>query len=292
MIEIQGHRGARGSRPENTLPSFEFALDVGVDSIETDIHLTADAVPVLVHDAWLGPEICPGRPRVRELTFAQLRQFRVAGNPDPRRFPEQQAVITPVAELFARQRGMEPYAVPTLADFFAFVVAYAGELGQQAGKTASQQERARRLIFDLELKALPIWPQQPTGELEQIVAQAIDRAGTLSRCRVRSFDHRMVAWIKKLVPALETAILIAATAPIAPEELAQQAGAAWYCPDGHFVDEEQIARCHAAGIRVLPWTVNDPDHWRQLLAWGIDGITTDFPERLIASPAAATDRGR
>src|SRR5204863_10044856 len=95
-FELQGHRGARGLRPENTLPSFEAALDAGVTSIETDVHLTADNVPVLYHDAILSERLCrllPGvrgldasrRPALRSLTLADLRTYRADLNPDRER---------------------------------------------------------------------------------------------------------------------------------------------------------------------------------------------------------------
>src|SRR3954462_4716808 len=92
-FNFQGHRGARGLRPENTLPSFEAALDAGVTSIETDLHLTRDGALVLCHDPLLpAPAFTPTPPAntaVRSLTLAELRQYRAAGNPAPARFPDQ-----------------------------------------------------------------------------------------------------------------------------------------------------------------------------------------------------------
>src|SRR5271169_155556 len=103
-FESQGHRGARGLRPENTLPSFEAALDVGVDAIETDLLLTRDAVVVLCHDPLLpdrifGPSALPRL--LSRLTLAELRAWRAAGNPDPLRFPTQDPTPTPLATAFA-----------------------------------------------------------------------------------------------------------------------------------------------------------------------------------------------
>src|SRR3954470_22797234 len=99
---LQGHRGARGLRPENTLPSFEAALDAGVTTVETDLHLTRDGVAVLCHDARLGewwatplgsaPVLGPAhRPAISSLTVEELRGYRADRNPDPARFPGQSA---------------------------------------------------------------------------------------------------------------------------------------------------------------------------------------------------------
>src|SRR5256885_13141728 len=118
-FDLQGHRGARSVRPENTLPSFEAALDAGVTSIETDVHLTRDGVSVLIHDAVLTPPVYTGPASgtlVSQLTLTELRAYRAAGNPDPARFPDQNAALTPLARIFAEQAGIDPYGIPTLAD--------------------------------------------------------------------------------------------------------------------------------------------------------------------------------
>src|SRR5262245_25513347 len=88
-FDLQGHRGARGLKPENTLPAFEVAFDLGVTTVETDLPLTRDGVPVLCHDPTLD-----GQP-VSTLDLARLREYRADRNPDPRRFPEQDAGVTP-----------------------------------------------------------------------------------------------------------------------------------------------------------------------------------------------------
>jgi glycerophosphoryl diester phosphodiesterase len=67
-----------------------------------------------------------------------------------------------------------------------------------------------------------------------------------------------------------------------PIRILADAGADIYCPDFHFLDEPSIRLLHTAGKRVIPWTVNRPEEWERLIAWGVDGITTDFPEQLLA----------
>jgi glycerophosphoryl diester phosphodiesterase len=297
-FELQGHRGARGLRPENTLPSFELALDLGVDAIETDVHLTSDGVPILCHEPILDARLCracrpgvPGpetKPFLARLTLDQVRGYRADVNPDPVRFPKQQAGPSPLADMLAAQWGHHPYGLPTVAELFSFVRAYAGEEGANLGKTADQRQRAARLIFDLELKRVPFHPElindgfvgREAGLLEVRLLEEIRRAGVLDRTRVRSFDHRCLAAIKALEPRLALAVLIADTAPISPARLAREVGAEAYCPDYRFVDEELVRRAHAEGVRVIPWTVNDAADWKKLRDWGVDGITTDYPARI------------
>jgi glycerophosphoryl diester phosphodiesterase len=300
MFNLQGHRGARGLKPENTFPAFEAALDIGVTSIETDLHLTRDGHVVVFHDARLSDRIC--RPvhedraaapvaepcAISCLTLAQLRSCRADGNPDPARFPTQDAAVTPLAAAVADERGIDPFTPPTLEELLAFVSHYAGERGRAAGKTDRQRRRAEQLIFDLELKRVPFRPGrmgdvfdgQCPGLLELQLLNIIRHHCVVDRVVVRSFDHRCVQVLKRLEPGLSTAVLVAGTAPVAPPELVQRAGASIYCPEVEFLDERQVCQLHDAGITVLPWTVNDPDDWQRLLAWGVDGITTDFPDRL------------
>jgi glycerophosphoryl diester phosphodiesterase len=298
-FELQGHRGARGRKPENTLPSFEAALDVGATSVETDLHLTRDGALVLVHDAVLSSSLyrlrergaAPDpahRPLVSTLTLAQLRCYRGDRNPDPARFPDQDAAATPLARWYADQQDLDPFGPPTLADLFAFVEAYAGPPGEEAGKTAAQRTKARRFRFDLELKRVPFYPAVTgdefdgthAGLLEQTLVEQVRAAGMVGRTAVRSFDHRCVRVLRQLEPRLTAGVLVAETAPVAPSQLARQADAQFYCPSFQYLDAEQVRQLHGEGIRILPWTVNEPDAWLRLLDWGVDGITTDFPDRL------------
>ncbi len=299
--DLQGHRGARGLRPENTLPSFEVALDAGVTSIETDVHLTADGVPVVYHDARISPDLCrrrrgsrvpppSHRPLLSSLSAAEVTGYIADRNPDPRRFPEQKTDVTPVAALFAEQQGLHPYAVPTLALVLAFADAYAGALGKAAGKTPTQRSRAQQTRFDLELKRVPFYPEavgdvfdgEAPGLLEKVILDVARDPHWGRRVAVRSFDHRSVRALTQALPDLPAAVLIAETAPVDPAALVRAAGADTYCPDYRFLDERQVRQCHAAGVRVIPWTVNALVDSRRLFFWEVDGITTDYPGCLRA----------
>lgn len=295
-FELQGHRGARGQAPENTLPSFEAALQCKVSTIETDVHLTRDGVPVLCHDPVLNDAIVsviPGRPApatrsIAQLTLEELRRFRANGNPDPSRFPGQYSGPSFAAHLFAQDAGIDIYGVPTLAEFLDFVAAYAGPLGVHTGKALNQRERAQRVRLDLELKRVPFEPENigddfdgsAPGLLERRVVEEVRRAGVVERTIVRSFDHRCLRAIRELEPRLTTAVLIADTAPVSPGSLAREVGATIYGPDYRFVDAALVRLAHKAGLRVIPWTVNRSEDWERLLAWGVDGVTTDYPDRL------------
>jgi glycerophosphoryl diester phosphodiesterase len=298
LFNLQGHRGARAIHPENTLPSFEAALDIGVSSIETDVHLTRDGVAVLCHDPFLSDPPCKlprpdsaasTAPRfVSQMTVAELRGYRADGNPNSRRFPDQRATITPLAAQFAQVRGIHPYGIPTVAELLQFAADYAGEAGARAGKSAKQRQRARQVQFDLELKRVPFHPESindgydgtTPGLLEQRIVESVRRANVVAQTTVRGFDHRSVRLLRRMEPGLTGAVLIAEMTPIDPVELVERADAQVYSPAYQFLDASIVAQVHKAGARVLPWTVNQPEHWQRLLDWGVDGITTDSPDRL------------
>ena len=298
-FELQGHRGARGLKPENTLPSFEAALDAGVSAIETDLHLTCDGVAVIHHDERISGRLC--RPAesgdktnssdgllISQLESRQLQAYIADLNPDPDRFADQDRTETPLAKLFAARRGMQVYAIPTLCDLFDLAAAYAGEDGAHCSKSEALRAKAALLRFDLELKRVPFHPEfigdtfdgTSPGKLEVKVVEAVRKANLVGRTTVRSFDHRAVMAIRLLEPGLRAAILIAETMPISPANLVRQADATIYCPDFRFLDALQIVQLHSEGIGVIPWTVNRQEDWDRLLDWGVDGITTDYPDRL------------
>jgi glycerophosphoryl diester phosphodiesterase len=175
-----------------------------------------------------------------------------------------------------------------LDDLFAFVEAYTGAMGTLAGKTVVQQERVRMVRFDLELKRMPYRPEfvgdafdgQNPGSLERQVVAVVRSAGLVARTTFRSFDHRSLPAIRKLEPGLACAVLVEGMVPISPAHLTRQAGAQIYCPQFEFLDRELVRQLHAEGIRVVPWTVNTREDCCRLLDWGIDGLTTDFPDQM------------
>jgi glycerophosphoryl diester phosphodiesterase len=297
-FDLQGHRGARGLKPENTLPSFEIAFDLGVTSIETDVHLTKDGVPVLTHEPLVSrshyrcldqtelPDSFLTLP-LASVTLDQLRRYRADRNPDAKRFPHQDASVTPLAAWYGQHQGIAPFTAPTLSDLFAFAVAYAGEPGAVVGKSSEQRRHMATIRFDLELKRVPFHPEligdhfdgTSPGLLEECVVETIKKAGMLDRTTVRSFDHRSVLCMRRMEPKLRGAVLVAYTAPVSPETIAQAAHADTYCPSFEFLDALQVKLAHKAGLKVLPWTVNEPADWERLIDWGVDGITTDYPDR-------------
>ena len=146
-------------------------------------------------------------------------------------------------------------------------------------KSDEQRANAGQLVLDLEIKNEPFEAPIPATMVNR-VADLIDESGMRTRCRVRSFDHRIVKQMGELLPKLRTGVLITGTVPVDQVEMVLAANAAFYCPDYRILEKSQVKLMHEEGIRVLPWTVNEPWEWQHLLDWDVDGITTDDPAAL------------
>jgi glycerophosphoryl diester phosphodiesterase len=268
-VEIQGHRGARGLWSENTLPGFARTIELGVDVLEFDVGLTADGVPVLHHDQALHPETVadtepcrpddPGFPYVgrpiRELTLAQIKTVD-AGVPHQR--------------FAATQTALPGAQVPTLAELCELVVPSDVQLA-------------------LDMKVDPSWPEIET--IMTATVKVLETYGLVERSRLLGFDWRVLEVARDLLPGGERVALVE------PESLdaswlaghdpsggvvaaAVAAGATMLSPKRQMVTPELVAAAHARDLEVAVWTVNDPVEMARHIAFGVDAIITDYPDRL------------
>ncbi len=205
-LDVQGHRGARDLRPENTLPAMEAALDALASTLETDIGMTSDGVPVLSHDPVVSPATCRSTARasavgtpIRAMTLAALQSGFVCDKIF--RGPSQVADLarSPAAVAFARSHALAtPYTMPSLGQLFTFVASYRayyatgpGRAHPDAGRRAQNAETVR---FSLEIKVvsaddaggLTLAPEPFT----QSVGRAAIDAGVARRTSLQSFDYR------------------------------------------------------------------------------------------------------
>lgn len=285
-VDLQGHRGARGLRPENTLPAFAKALEVGVNALELDVGITADGVVVVSHDAVVSPLKCEdtgpldpddplfpyvGQPLV-ELTLDQVKTLE-CGVRHPRDLDTDPFV--------GSQLPIPGTAMPTLGEVFELVERYGAD----------------DVRFNVETK---IRPTQPTLTVDPQtftakVVGVIQEYGMTHRTTLQSFDWRTLLWADRLVPEMERSALVdtrtfgtdspwlagldLATFRGDVAAAAEAIGASVLSPEHIFLTEELLTRAHSRGLPVVTWTVNDPDDIAGFLDVGVDGIVTDFPDR-------------
>lgn len=284
-FDLQGHRGARGLAPENTLAAFERALAEGVTTLELDVGLSADDVPAVLHDLALPPDMARGAdgrwltaptPLLRRLTLAELQAYDVGrarpGSATARAFPE--------------QRPQDGQRMPTLAELFARMQA----LG------------AAEVRFNIETKLDPTRPHDsaPPAAFVDAILQVVRAAGMQRRVTIQSFDWRTLQRVQQVAPELPTAYLtvrgerfdnladgswtaglrLADHASVA--HLVKAAGGAIWSPLHTNLDLPTLRQAQALGLKVIPWTVNQPADMARLIDWGVDGLITDYPDRARA----------
>jgi glycerophosphoryl diester phosphodiesterase len=278
-FDLQGHRGARGLAPENSLEAFKLAMSLGVTTLELDTAVTRDGVVVVAHDRRLNPDITRGQdgrwlspptPAVHDLTFSELQSYDV-GRIDPksayfRRFPVQKA--------------LDGLRMPSLEDVF--------KLAADSG-----------VRFNIETKLSPLAPDEAPSpeEFVEALLAVVHEAGMASRVTVQSFDWRTLQLMSAGdgevgISYLTAREYIGAHSPwtasfdpcdyvSVPQLVGVAAGSrkATWSPDFHDLTRESTQEALSLSLKVLPWTVNEKADMDRLINWGVTGLITDYPDR-------------
>ena len=288
-FDLEGHRGTRGLAPENTLAAFRKALEIGVTTLETDLAVTKDDVIVISHDPFLNPDMVrdpDGRwltakgSAIRTLTLAELRRYDI-GRVNP---------SSAYAKQFPEQHPSDGERFPTLAEVFAL------------GKASAKPVR-----FNIETKITPTSGAETPdpATFAKLVVDAVRAAAVSERVTVQSFDWRTLREVKRLAPEIETSCITMQTkdndtvkaasdgdaspwhAGLAPRDhggslpaTVKAAGCGVWSMFWRNLSPTELGEAHALGLKILPWTVNDPADMRRLIDLGADGIVTDYPDRL------------
>jgi glycerophosphoryl diester phosphodiesterase len=287
-LDIQGHRGARGLLPENTLPAFARALSIGVTTLELDCAITRDGVVVVSHDSTLNPDITRDEDGrwitsaelpIAQFTFGQLQRFDV-GRIDP---------ASPYAARFPQQQPLDGTRMPRLDEVFA--------LTRKAGNTAVR--------FNIETKLSPLLPQRTVAPeaFAAALIKVIQNHALEDRVVIQSFDWSTLAVTQKEAPRIKTAYLsaqqdftdnILAHETVSPwnagrhvsqfggsvPRMIYAAGGAVWSPYFGDIDATSAKEAQSLGLQVVVWTVNAESDMRCMMALGVDGIISDYPDVL------------
>ena len=260
-LDVQGHRGARGHLPENTLPAFALGIEFGVTTLELDVGITRDGVVVVHHDRRLNPDTARGpdgqwlrspTPLIHALSHDELQRYDVGRiRPD-----------SEYASRFPHQQPADGARIPSLSQLFSL-----------AGKTSVR--------FNIELKLVASHPDETLAPepFARAVLAEVQKGGMAGRATLQSFDWRPLKVIEREAPGIATAYLTEAR----DSDVARvrDAGAKIWSPDYRALSKDSLDRAHRAGMRVVVWTVNEPRDIARMVDWGVDGIISDYPDRVF-----------
>ena len=286
-FDLQGHRGARGLAPENTLAAFRRALEIGVTTIETDVAVTKDGVPVISHDPRLNPDLVRDEsgqwlaaqgPSIHSLTLDELRRYRLGRiNPQSR-----------YAHDFPEQQPSDGERFPTLADLLERV--------RESGKPV-------RLNIETKLTPDNAGDTVDAATFVRVIVDALRKAHLADRATIQSFDWRTLVEMREVAPDIPTTCLTIDTqnnstmVPAADGKspwhaglalrdygsvpaLVAAAGCTTWSMFWRNLTPALVQEAHGKGLKLLPWTVNNPSDMERLIEMGVDGIITDYPDRL------------
>lgn len=294
-LNVIGHRGAAGLLPENTLAGFKRAIELGVDAIELDIHLTSDGEAVVCHNARLNPAItrdASGKrvknpPLIRELTLKEVKSYDVGRLNRWNRY----------AQTFPHQKPVEGERIPTFREVIQLV-----------------RETGRKTNLFVETKFSPVNPEEtrPRDEISEAVANIIKTEGIKNRVTIISFDWEILRYFQGLMPEIPTGYITLAT--IARDSTEKEragfslwtagadldqfdsiasavkdaGGTYWVSHYYHAVGlgkgmtSEIVEAAHDRGVKVVVWTPDSKPVMEKLIKTGVDGITTNRPDILLS----------
>jgi len=267
-FDLQGHRGARGLLPENSLPAFKKAMELGVNTLELDLAVSADSQLVVSHEPWFNAQICQTPEgdaidqadermhNIFQMPYSRVKQYDCGslGNP---RFPEQQKV---------------PVHKPLLSEVIEMAEGF------------SSAEGTPPPFYNIEIKTTPegdgIFHPMPHA-FSELLFNLLEEKGIKERVTVQSFDFRVLQYWHVKHPGYSLAALVENGDTI--EDNLERLGFTpdIYSPWYKSLTAESVKILHSKGIKVVPWTVNETAEMQELLQWGVDGIITDYPNRAL-----------
>lgn len=263
-FDLEGHRGARGLMPENTIPAMIRALDLGVTTLEMDVHITKDKQVVLSHDPYINPEHdllsdgseIPAANKRRyvlyQMDYAAIKTFD-AGTKFYDKFPQQEKL---------------PTYKPLLSDLIDSVQTYL------------QQQELPQVYYNIETKSKPggdgkLHPAPE--EFVELLMGVIEAKGMSEWVIIQSFDVRTLQVLQRRYPHIKTSLLVENLKGLNKNLETLGFIPDIYSPYYKLITPGLIRNCHAKGMKVIPWTINEKNEMQRLKEMGVDGLISDYP---------------
>ena len=297
-LDVQGHRGARGLFPENTLVGFRKTIEMGVVTLELDLGLTKDLVPVVNHDPYINQNLCldangdsiaidtfGNGPLISNLTLKEIKTFDCGSlNPDVSRFPEPPRINIPGEK------------IPTLQEVFGLLARYPD----------------KNIRLNIEIKVEPESQINPSIDaFVKAVIQVVNQNDAAAKVNIQSFDWQVLESVKNNAPHIKTAALLgqftfksindsvpsiwlngihyensggtALTMLQEAENYVDIFSPFWQLimPEDSLFLGNTVKELEKNGFPVIPWTINRTKIMEKVILEGVDGIITDYPDSLL-----------
>lgn len=267
-IDIQGHRGARGLMPENTIPAFIHAVEIGVNTLEIDVVITRDKKVLVSHEPYISPIICldnegkeipenKGKDyNIYQMTYEQVSKFDCGSKSHPG---------------FSGQKKLK-INKPLLSEVIDTVERHL------------KVNNASPVEYNIEIKSTSQGDgvfHPPPEEFVKLVLDLLEEKGMKERTIIQSFDIRALQAAKSLVPGVKLALLVGNSEGPRANIQALEFIPDIYSPEYTLVDKSLILYAEKLNMKVVPWTVNNTSKMKQMIKLGVDGIITDYPDRAM-----------
>lgn len=266
-FDKEGYRGCRGLMPENSIPAFIKAVDLGVNTLEMDVVISKDNKVVVSHDPYFNYEITT-KPNGDTVTQAEEEGLRLYSM-DYEEIRKYDAGLKPHLR-FPSQQKLPAYK-PLLAEVIDSVAAY------------TALTKHRNVYYNIEIKSTPggddIFNPKP-GVFVDLLMNVIKEKNIERWVIIQSFDIRTLQYLHKTYPSIKTSLLVENNKPFAIQLKELGFIPTVYSPEYRLVTPLLVQQCHDAGIKIIPWTVNDKAQIRKLKTLGVDGIISDYPDLL------------
>lgn len=260
-LDIQGHRGARGLYPENTIEGFLRAIDMGVTTLEMDVVVSGDSQLVVSHDPYINPEFCDcgvvkDTINIFKIPYDSIKKFDCGSKPHPR---------------FTKQQKMVAHK-PLLSDVIDSVEAYI--------KAKGLKPVNYNIETKCEAKGDGIYNPTPAAFAKRLF-DLVRAKGIDKRATIQSFDIRTLQWLNANKADIGLVLLVENTTNTDSCIKALGFTPAVYSPDFKLINKDIVDKLHAKGMKVIPWTVNEDRDIRRVEEMGVDGIISDYPDKVV-----------
>ena len=252
-IKIQGHRGARGMLPENTLAAFKYAIENKIDVLELDLQMTKDKEIIIYHDKNINTDICNGISKpIKMLSLKEIKEYD-CGSKKNVNFSEQQPIL-----------GEK---IPTFIELI---------------KLIQSEYKYKTIEMNIEIKTeKSLDTDDEVYEFSNKLIDIINKYNITNNVIIQSFDARALKNIKEIEPSIKTSYLIKELPSLDNLiKISKQLGVKIISPEYKLMNKNIVTQLHENGFEVLPWTINDINILKQNIEYGVDGIITDYPKQM------------